>query len=54
MIYRRVTEDIIANIEIESRTGENVDWHWVGGASLSPIEYRPLAKAGIHLPFQYA
>ena len=47
-------DDIIANIEIESRTGENVDWHWVGGASLSLKKYRPLAKAAIRLPLQYA
>ena len=46
--------DIIANVEIESRTGENVDWHGVGGASLSPQKHRPLAKAAIHLPLQYA
>lgn len=49
MAYRRVTEDIIANVEIDPLSGENVDWHGVGGASLSPQKYRPLAKAAIHL-----
>ena len=34
--------------------GENVEWHWVGGVPLSPSKYRPLAKAAIHLPLQYA
>ena len=46
--------NIIANVEIESRSGENVEWHWVGGASLSPFEYRPLAKADSDSLFQYA
>ena len=46
--------DIIANVEIDSTSGENVDWHWVGGASLSPFEYRLLAKAASDSLFQYA
>ena len=45
--------DIMPNVEIESRTGENVDWHWVGGASLSFKKYRPLAKAASDSLFQY-
>ena len=45
IVLRRVTEDIIANVEIYPPSGENVDRHWVGGASLFPFEYRPLAKA---------
>ena len=48
------TVDIMPNVEIDPPSGENVEWHWVGGASLSPKKYRPLAKAGIHLPLQYA
>ena len=45
IVLRRVTEDIIANVEIYPPSGENVDRHWVGGASLSLKKYRPLAKA---------
>ena len=52
IVLRRVTEDIIANVEIDSPSGENVEWHWVGGASLFPFEYRPLAKAAYDSPFQ--
>ena len=38
-------EGIIANVEIDPPSGENVEWHWVGGVPLSPLQYRLLAKA---------
>ena len=53
IVPRRVTGDIIANVEIDSPSGENAEWHGVGGVSLSPQKYRPLAKAAIHPPLQY-
>ena len=45
IVLRRVTEDISANVEIALGSGENVEWQGVGGASLFPFEYRPLANA---------
>ena len=54
IVLRRVTEDIIANVEIDSPSGGKCRVAKGGGVSLSPKKYRPLAKAAIHPSFQYA
>ena len=45
IVLCRVTEDIIANVEIDSPSGVKCRVAKGGGASLFPFEYRPLAKA---------
>ena len=54
MIPRRVTEDIITNVEIVPRTGGKCRVAWGGGVPPSPKKYRPVAKAASHLLPQYA
>ena len=41
IVLRRVTEDIIANVEIAPRSGGKCRVAWGGGVSLSLKKYRP-------------
>ena len=43
IVLRRVTEDIIANVEIDSPSGESVEWHGVG-VSLRPHQNIDLSR----------
>ena len=53
MILRRVTEDIMPNVEIVPRTGGKCRVAWGGGVSLSLKKYRPTPYRALFSPLSH-